>query len=140
LEDGSKITYFEVIKKAVHLHFNTLFKQESHSHHVQEVELVEHIPTVITNTKKNDLNKPIEEEENKREIWSLDPNKAPRIDGFPISFYRFFGDLFKYDLKIMLVYAQKTSNPGGSTNSSFLVLVPKESNPSFNRFCPISLL
>jgi len=28
---------------------------------------------------------------------------------------------------------------GGNTNSSFLTLIPKESNPSFNHFRPISL-
>jgi hypothetical protein len=38
------------------------------------------------------------------------------------------------------MYAQKLGRLGGSTNSSFLALVPKESIPSsFNRFHPISL-
>jgi hypothetical protein len=58
-------------------------------------------------------------------IWSLDPDKSLRPSGFSISFYRFFWDLVKYDLKIMLLYPQRTSKMGGSMKSSFLSLVPK---------------
>jgi hypothetical protein len=40
----------------------------------------------------------------------------------------------------MVQYLQESVRMGGSTNSSFLALIPKESNPSsFTRFHPISL-
>jgi hypothetical protein len=70
----------------------------------------------------------------------LDPDKAPGPDGFPIRFYRSFWDIIKRDLKKMLNYTLHKHKIGGATNSTFLSLIPKESNPSnFSRFCPISL-
>ena len=40
----------------------------------------------------------------------------------------------------MIRYSQKINKVGGSTNSSFLALIPKEKDAaSFNRFRPISL-
>jgi hypothetical protein len=40
----------------------------------------------------------------------------------------------------MFIYAQQSCKLGGSTNSSFLALIPKEVNPtSFAHFRPISL-
>jgi hypothetical protein len=40
----------------------------------------------------------------------------------------------------MIQYVQKSTKLGGSTNSTFLALIPKDSNPStFSRFRPISL-
>jgi len=70
---------------------------------------------VVTGEENNELMNPIEEAEIQSSIWNLEPNKAPRPDGFPISFYEFFGDLIKYDLKRMLQYAQWSCKIGGST-------------------------
>jgi hypothetical protein len=70
------------------------------------------------------------EVEIKHAIWHLDPIKASGLDGFPISFYIFFWDLIKYDLKHVLQYAQSSFKLGRNTNSSFLAMIPKEVNPS----------
>ena len=83
---------------------------------------------------------PFLEEEIGNEVWTLEPDKAPRPDGFTIHFYRSCWIVIKVDLLRMIKYFQQKSKVGGSTNSTFLALIPKEMNPSnFDRFIPISL-
>ena len=73
-------------------------------------------------------------------IWSLGLDKAPRLDGFSIQFFRAFWHLIKIDLCLIFNYTKFKEKIGGGTNSSFLVLVPKETKPSDVFRCrPISL-
>ena len=70
----------------------------------------------------------------------MEPDKAPGTDGFSIHFYRQCWDIIKVDFLRMEKAFQQKAKVGGSTNSTFLVLIPKEVNPStFERFRPISL-
>ena len=67
-------------------------------------------------------------------------DKAHGPNGFPISFYRHYWDLIQKDLIKMLFYSHRSLRLGRNMNSSFLALVPKESNPSsLFRYIPISL-
>lgn len=78
------------------------------------------------------------EEEVMAAIWSLHPDKAPRPDGFTIAFFISHWYTIKKDFLRMAKNVFKKK--GSHTKSSYLALVPKESNPStFNRFWPISL-
>jgi hypothetical protein len=92
--------------------------------------MLEHIPTLVSREENHDLMRLISEAEIFAAIWCLEPDKAPGPDGFSISFYRFFWDIIKSDLKRMLWYAHCSLRIGGNTNSSFLALIPKESNPT----------
>jgi hypothetical protein len=137
LDYGTKILDFEALKEATMKHFHSLFTHQSKANPKNEVDLIEHIPTMITNEENSELTRPIEEDEIKNVIWSLEPNKAPGLDGFSISFYRYFWELIKFDMKRMLQYTQRSCKLGGSMNTSFLALIPKETNPSsFTRFQP----
>ena len=70
----------------------------------------------------------------------MEPNRAPGSDGFSIHFYRQCWDTIKVDFLRMAKSFQQKAKVGGSTNSTFLVLIPKEVNPNtFERFGPISL-
>jgi hypothetical protein len=70
----------------------------------------------------------------------MNPDKAPGPDGFTARFYQHCWEIIKKDLSKMIQKSQKVSKLGGSTNSSFLALIPKEKGAiSFNRFRPISL-
>lgn len=75
----------------------------------------------------------------KATIWSLHPYNAPGPNGFTIAFYRKHWQTIKNDfLRIVRNIFKKKM--GGNKKSSYLVLIPKESNPStFSRFRPISL-
>jgi hypothetical protein len=105
--------------------------------------MLEHIPSLITREENSDLMKPILESEILHAIWNLEPDKAPDPDGFSISFYFSFWDTIKTDLKRMLIHSL-ISNIGGNTNSSFLALIPKETNPTtfsrFQAYIPVQLL
>jgi hypothetical protein len=70
----------------------------------------------------------------------MNPDKAHGPDGFTARFYIAYWDIIQKDLVIMVRKSQNYSKIGGSTNSSFLALIPKEKGAqSFSRFHPISL-
>jgi len=76
----------------------------------------------------------------KKALFSMDPDKAPGPDGFTARFYVSCWDIIKRDLYRMIKKSQICSKLGGSTNSSFLALIPKDQGArNFNRFRPISL-
>ena len=83
---------------------------------------------------------PITEEEISKIFWSMEPDKAPRPDGFSIHFYRICWELIKLDLLRMIHGFMRKAKVGGGINSTFLTLIPKEANPgSFERYRLISL-
>ena len=99
----------------------------------------EKIPKLIRDDRES-LIQPISIDEVHSVIWSLHLDKAPRPDGFPISFYRSCWHIIKKDLLIMLIWTQCKDKIGGATNSTFLALIPKEKKPtSIKRYRPISL-
>ena len=70
----------------------------------------------------------------------MDPDKAPGPDGFSIHFYRICWEIIKFDLFRMIRGVFRKAKMGGGTKSTFLALIPKETNPrSFDRYRPISL-
>jgi len=70
----------------------------------------------------------------------MEPNKAPGPDGFTARFIQVYWKIVKKDLHRMVSKSQCCQKIGGSTNSAFLALIPKEKGANtFNRFHPISL-
>jgi hypothetical protein len=70
----------------------------------------------------------------------MHPDKAPGPDGFTARFFQHCWEIIKSDLTKMIRKSQASSKLGGSTNSAFLALIPKEKGAlSFSRFMPISL-
>ena len=70
----------------------------------------------------------------------MESDKAPGPDGFPICFYKTCWDIIKVDLIKMVQGFMRKAKIGGGTNSTYLALIPKETNPeTFTRFRPISL-
>eukprot|EP00253_Pinus_taeda_P027333 PITA_27333 len=128
----------ESIRKAASKHYRDLLSETKGEEDYSD--FLQHLPKVITKEMNDNLNKEIEEEEIKRAIWNLHPDKAPGPDGFPICFYRRFWNLIKKDLVKMIRWAQRKRKIGGYTNATFLALIPKENRPSsLSRFRPISL-
>ena len=74
------------------------------------------------------------------DLHGMNPDKALGLDGFTARFYIACWDIIQKDLIKMVRKSQRCSKIGGSTNSSFLALIPKEKGAqSFSRFRPISL-
>ena len=81
------------------------------------------------------------EEEIKSVIRSCDGNKAPRPDGFNMSFFKKCWKIVRMDvLQFMREFHHNASLVGG-INSSFIALIPKVQSPScLNEYRPISLI
>jgi hypothetical protein len=79
-------------------------------------------------------------EEVKVVINKFDPDKTLGLDGFNLHLYRNCWTIIKSNLIYMIRYVQKSCRMGGSTNISFIALIPKEKNTiSFDIYHPISL-
>eukprot|EP00253_Pinus_taeda_P003328 PITA_03328 len=136
--NGSHHNDQEAIKRAASLHFKKLLSENHEESDYSD--LLQHIPKGISQEMNDSLNQEITEDEIKKTIWTLQPDKSPGPDGFPINFYRDFWYLIKKDLVKMLRGIQRKKKMGGFTNSTFLALIPKETRPTtFSRFRPISL-
>lgn len=83
----------------------------------------------------------VSDEEIKYVIRSCDGNKAPRLDGFNMSFFKKCWKIVRMDvLQLMREFHQNASLVGG-INSSFIALIPKVQSPScLNEYRPISLI
>jgi hypothetical protein len=67
----------------------------------------------------------------------MEPDKAPGLDGFTTRFIKVCWKIIKHDLHRMIQKSQFCNKIGGSTNSAFLALIPKEKGASsFDRFRP----
>lgn len=87
-EGNSEIKGKEEIKEEAHHHFKRLLTTEEVNTNYED--FIRHIPSLVSNEANVALTKHVEEEELQIEIWNLHPNKAPRLDGFSIAFYRSF--------------------------------------------------
>eukprot|EP00253_Pinus_taeda_P003315 PITA_03315 len=135
---GSQHNNQESIKRDVSLHFKILLTENQDE--ADYSELLQHLPKGISQEVSDSLNREITEEDIRKAIWTLQPDKSPGPDGFPINFYRDHWHLIRKDLVKMLRGIQRKGKMGGFTNSTFLALIPKENRPtSFSRFRPISL-
>ena len=118
-KDGTLIQGQTAISNEVRTFFEQLYtNEEPVPLHVMET-MVSDIPPLISHEDRLRLESPISEEEFKKAIWSLHPDKAPGPDGFPICFYRIFWFLVKKDLMRLISWMAK-GNMGGATNSTFL--------------------
>jgi hypothetical protein len=65
--------------------------------------------------------------------------KSSGPDRFPVEFFKFFYDLIKEDLLLMIKESQSEGRIFGPLNSTFLCLIPKKKNvESFEDYRPIS--
>jgi len=83
----------ETIRKVTSDHYRDLLTETKGEE--DYTDLLQHLPKGITKEINDSLNKEIEEEEIRRVIWNLHPDKALGPDGFPICFYRVFWVLIK---------------------------------------------
>eukprot|EP00253_Pinus_taeda_P008183 PITA_08183 len=135
---GTQHTEHADIKGAATDHFKELLTETKEEELYDD--LLQHLPTKVTADLNKSLIEEIKEEEIVEAIWSLQPNKAPGPEGFPICFYREYWELIKKDLIKYFKWIQRKCKIGSYTNSTHLALIPKENRPSnFSRFRPIPL-
>ena len=76
-------------------------------------------------------------EEIKAAMGDMEDDKAPGPDGFNANFIKVCWEIVQKDLFKMVTKYQRCEKIGGSTNSAFLALIPKEKDATtFDRFHP----
>eukprot|EP00253_Pinus_taeda_P020601 PITA_20601 len=138
--EGQLCKGFSQIKEAAERHYKSLYTSDNQGSEEDIVDLLSNIPLLVSSEDNSALTQPITEEEIIKVIWSMDSDKAPGPDKFTIHFYKTCWEIIKEDLLKMIKGFMKKAKVGGGTNSTYLALIPKETNPeTFARFRPISL-
>lgn len=120
--------------------FRILYREDPLRDVENEDYYLEGIPAMVTKYMNKALIFVPSIEEINGVAFSFSLDKASGPDGFSASFYQNFCEVIKKYLCRMVGYSFKTFIMGGGINTSFLALIPKESNPSsFSIFRPISL-
>eukprot|EP00253_Pinus_taeda_P024453 PITA_24453 len=137
---GQVFKGFAQIQEAATNHFRKLLSAERNGEEEDELDFLSVIPSLVSEEANASLTRPATEEEITNIVWLTDPDKALGPDGFSIHFYRICWETIKFDLFRMIRGVLKKAKMGGGTKSTFLALIPKETNPrSFDRYRPISL-
>jgi ribonuclease HI/exonuclease III len=128
------------IKEVAHNYFKDLYSADPMDQLDPLAYPISEVPSLITEEDNIMLNRPITDKEIKKAVFRMHPDKAPGPDGFTVRFLTQCWDIIQKELCKMVRKSQDCNKLGGSTNSSFLALIPKEKGAkSFNRFRPISL-
>ena len=119
------ISNFEEIKAAAHSFFKDLFTEDMAAPPLMDRYPLSEVPMLINEEENHRLKAPITIEEIREAIYGMNPDKAPGPDGFTARFFIACWDIIQKDLIKMVRKSQHCSKIGGSTNSSFLALIPK---------------
>ena len=134
------ISNYEEIKLAAHSFYKDLFTEEMDTLPSLDRYPLTEIPTLINEEDNSKMTAPITTEEISKALHRMNLDKAPGLDGFTARFYTACWDIIQKDLVKMVRKSQNCSKIGGSTNSSFLALIPKEKGAqNFSKFRLISL-
>eukprot|EP00253_Pinus_taeda_P030506 PITA_30506 len=138
--NGQACRGFEQIKEAAVNHFQNLLNGGKDGSEEDMEEFLINIPQLVSLEDNESLIRPASEEEIINIAWSMEPDKSPGLDGFSIHFSRICWEIIKIDLMRIVQGFMRKAKVGGSINSTFLALIPKENNPgTFDRYRPISL-
>ena len=124
------LKYFEDIKKAFVSTFKYLFTASVEDPLDIMSNPFDLIPSLIKPEENTLLTAPVTMNELKKALEAMKPDNAPGPDGFTNRFFTCCWSIIKIDLLKMFRYSQVINKIGGSTNSSFLVLIPKEKDAS----------
>eukprot|EP00253_Pinus_taeda_P002975 PITA_02975 len=131
---------YKGIKRAAHSFFKDLYSAPEEPPINSQAYLIDLIPHYVQDSNNIMLTALISMNEIKKVLDCLDLDKAPGPDGFTARFYLTCWPTIKKDLLRMICKSQTCTKIGGSTNSAFLALIPKDKGATdFNRFRPISL-
>lgn len=136
-EDGSWTTNDKEVGIEVAKYYADLFHSNCH---INYKEILDGIPESITSQMNASLIKPMEEEEIKDAIFSMNPNKAPRPDEITPLFYQKFWDIVREDVVNAVSSLFHSSHMLKALNHTIISLIPKVDLPiDFKQYRPISL-
>ena len=114
---------FDEIKEEASKFFSELFTDQPTA---SDIHLLDLVPSAVTSNDNDLLNRIITMDELREAIAVMEEDRAPGPDGYNVNFISICWDIVKKDLLKMVRKSQNCSKSGGSTNSAFLALIPKE--------------
>jgi len=121
------------IKRETFSHFNNLYSKEGVMD--QNSNFLDVVPSKITSKMNQQLEAKVTRKEIKVSLFAMEPDRTPRPDGFTSIFPQSCCQIVEKDLHKMVLKSQPCRKIGGSMNSTFIALIPKEKGASsFNRF------
>jgi len=131
------INNFDDIKTEASKYFEDLYTDQPV---IEDAQLLNLVPNAIKSKDNDALKQVVTLEEIKQVVDNMEDDRAPGPDGFNVNFIKICWEIVKIDLLKMVMKSQRCIKIGGSTNSAFLALIPKEKGAkTFDRFRPISL-
>jgi hypothetical protein len=137
---GTEIRGQEALKEEAVSYFTNQYRSTG-THNLQDKgSTAQLFPRLVSGEEAESLYKPVTLEEIKDILLLFKAERSPGPDGWTSEFFCFFFELVGEELLQMVEDTRIKGKIAGSINSTFLVLIPKESSPvSFNDFRPISL-
>ena len=127
---GESFKGISQIKQAAEVHFQSLYREDGAIDSDLTSDFLSNVPNLVSAKENEELMKPFLEEEIINVIWSMDPEKAPGPNRFSFHFYRVCWNVLRKDLLGIVKAFWFKAKVGGSANSTFLALIPKEVKPS----------
>ncbi|XP_073359649.1 uncharacterized protein [Aegilops tauschii subsp. strangulata] len=136
-DDGSVCSTQSQIKQLVQSYYEQLFTSKPRT---SADELLQAIPSKVTNEMNADLCRPYTNEEIRAALFQMGPTKAPGPDGFPALFYQTHWEFLGDDICLAVRgFLEGRPIPEGFCDS-VIVLIPKTTKPKLlKNFRPISL-
>ncbi|XP_027076951.1 uncharacterized protein [Coffea arabica] len=136
-ENGTWTKNEEELSAEIASYYRDLFKTSEEG---DMEEILSGIPHTILGSMNDRLTKPVDEEEIKYAIFSMNLDKVPRIDGMPLIFFQKFWNIVKKNLISAIQTFFHTVHLIKSINHTVISLIPKVMNPtSLKHYKHISL-
>jgi hypothetical protein len=110
-------------------HFSRLYKKSTNPDVPGMVTLASLFSKFVSEVEAAELFKPVTLSEIKNILIHFKSERSPGPDGWSTEFFCYFFDLVGLDLLQMVEDSRISGKIVGSLNSTFIVLIPKESNP-----------
>ncbi|GJV11232.1 RNA-directed DNA polymerase, eukaryota [Tanacetum coccineum] len=135
--DGEWVSDPVRVKEEFRLHFSKRFEEPA----VNRSKISFQFPTRLNSDQDLDLERPVSCDEIRQAVWGCGEDKSPGPDGFTFEFFRKFWDIIGPDFCVAVKWFFDHSSFSRGCNSSFVALIPKNSDPKFvTDFRPISLI
>lgn len=138
--DGSLIEDLDEIKFSAVNYFQNLLNDWEGSNWKVQNTFLQFIPKLITQEQSNSLNAKFTEEEVKKAVFEMQPEKAPGPDGFPAGFFQKCWHFLGKEVWEAIEDSRWHKRVLKEANNTLLTLIPKKEKPEqWEDFCPISL-
>lgn len=133
---GDWVTWDAGLQEVMVNYFRDMFTTTN----IEDEEVLEGIPLTVSDVQNQELLKPIEEEQVKKALFQMHPDKSPGPDGMSPTFYQKYWKIVGKDVVEYVRNFFDSCEVMEGMNDTNLVLISKNSNPSqMGELRPISL-